>query len=108
MERGPDKKYLPVKTGADGLPSGDALAGPAQFEALSGYIDKMLVRLARDVRGGSIEARPYWKSRDDTACAYCDYRVACHFSEKDGDTRRYLKKLKADEAWLRIAEGADE
>jgi ATP-dependent helicase/nuclease subunit B len=102
MEHAADKKYLPVKS-----PDG-ALADGRQFDALSGYIDKMLLKIAASVHGGSIEARPYFKSRDDVACSYCDYSSACHFSEKDGDRRRYLKKLTADEAWRLITGEADE
>ncbi len=107
MEHGDDKKYLPVKTSAGGLKAGDALAETEQFEDLSRHIDRMLSKIAGSVHGGSIEARPYYKGQADTACLFCDYRSACHFSEKDGDKRQYLKKLTAEEAWQQIKEDSD-
>ena len=108
MEHGAEKKYLPVKTTGDGTASGDMLADTGQLEQLSVHIDKQLIKIAESVHGGSIEAKPYFKSRDDTACVYCDYKSVCHFSEKDGDTRRYLKKLTSDEMWRQIAGGESE
>ncbi len=107
MEHAGEKKYLPVKTAKDGALSGDGLAWAGQFDDLSKYIDRMLLKIARSVRGGSIEARPFYKNRSETACLYCDYRSVCHFSEKDGDTRRYLKKLTNEESWRKIRGEAD-
>ena len=107
MEHGDNKKYLPVKTSGSGLKAGDALAEAEQFEDLSRHIDRMLLKIAGSVHGGSIEARPYYKGQADTACMFCDYQSACHFSEKDGDKRHYLKKLTAEEAWQQIKEDSD-
>ena len=107
MEHGIAKKYLPVKTGKDGVLSGDGLAGPEQMAFLSNYIDRLLLKIAFSVHGGSIEARPYYKNQEDTACAFCDYKSVCHFSEKDGDKRRYLKKLEIGEVWKQIVEEAE-
>ena len=82
MEHGSDKKYLPVKTTQEGVCAGEALADEGRFKYLSEYIDDMLIKIAESVQGGHIEARPYFKSRDDTACLYCDYGSVCHFSER--------------------------
>lgn len=102
MERGKDKKYLPVKTTKDGFITGESLADLEQLGRLSVHIDKMLLEIAGGVKTGSIAADPYFRGPDDNACSYCDYGAACHFSESGGDKRRYLKKLKADEAWEKI------
>jgi ATP-dependent helicase/nuclease subunit B len=107
MEKGGNKKYLPVRISKDGGLAGDSLAGLEQLGKLSAHIDKMLLQIAGGVRKGSIEAEPYFKNQNDNACLFCDYRAACRFSEKDGDRRRYLKKLNTDEAWQLIAEEAE-
>ncbi len=103
MEHGDSKKYLPVKLSKEGSLSGDSLAGLEKLGRLSSHIDRMLLEIAGGVRKGSIAAEPYFKNQNDTACNYCDYKAVCRFSEKDGDKRRYLKKLNADEAWELIA-----
>ncbi|SHH95273.1 ATP-dependent helicase/nuclease subunit B [Sporobacter termitidis DSM 10068] len=107
MEHGPDKKYLPVKRTKDGL-SGESLAGLEQMGRLSKHIDTMLLEIAGNVRKGAIQAEPYFKNQNDNACLFCDFAQACHFSEADGDRRRYLKKVKTDEAWHRIMGEAEE
>jgi ATP-dependent helicase/nuclease subunit B len=99
MEHGGSKKYLPVKLSKEGCLTGDSLAELEQLGKLSSHIDKMLLEIAGGVGKGSIAAEPYYKNQSDNACLFCDYRAVCRFSEKDGDKRRYLKKLTIDEAW---------
>jgi ATP-dependent helicase/nuclease subunit B len=102
MEHGTDKQYIPVKASRE---TGESLARLEQLGALSAHIDRLLLGIAASVKGGSIEAVPYYKNKTENACQFCDYRSACHFSEKDGDKRRYLKKLKPFEAWDMIEKG---
>lgn len=101
MERGDEKKYIPVRLTADG-PDGDSLAAAGQLERLRAHIDAMLLEIAGNVRRGAIQAEPYFKNENDNACLICDYYEACLFSEADGDRRRYLRRLKTDEAWRRL------
>jgi ATP-dependent helicase/nuclease subunit B len=108
MEHGGNKKYLPVRLSKEGALTGDSLAALEQLGKLSAHIDTMLLQIAAGVRKGSIAAEPYYKNGNDNACLFCDYRPACRFSEKDGDRRRYLKKLSTDEAWVNIVKGAGE
>lgn len=107
MEHGGNKKYLPVKLSKDGLINGESLAGPGQLVRLAGHIDRMLLEIASGVRKGVIAAEPYFKNQADNACMFCDYRAACHFSEKDGDKRRYLKKIKTEDVWEMIERGPE-
>lgn len=102
MENGINKQYLPVKAARE---NGESLAGLTQLKALAEHIDRLLLGIAASVKGGSIDAVPFYKNKTENACAFCDYRSACHFSEKDGDKRRYLKKLKAADAWELIEKG---
>jgi ATP-dependent helicase/nuclease subunit B len=56
--------------------------------------------MAAELRGGTIEANPYFRSQQDRACEKCDFFEACRFAEGEaGEKSRYLKKLRADEVW---------
>lgn len=107
MEHGGGKKYLPVKLSKEGCFTGDSLAGLEQLGRLSSHIDKMLLQISGGIRKGSIDAEPYFKNENDNACLFCDYKAVCRFSEKDGDSRRYLKKLDTDETWALIEKEAE-
>jgi ATP-dependent helicase/nuclease subunit B len=107
MEHGGNKKYLPVKLTKEGVLTGDSLAALEQLGKLSSHIDKMLLQIAGGVRKGSIAAEPYFKNENDNACLFCDYKIACRFNEKDGDKRRYLKKLNTNEAWEMLIKEAE-
>ena len=56
------------------------------------------------LRRGSINADPWFRSDNENACLHCDYFDACHFDE-DADGWVYKKTLKAPEFWSRLAEG---
>lgn len=108
MEHGENKKYLPVKRSKDEGFTGDSLANLERLGMLSAHIDRMLIDIVGNVQGGRIDAEPYYKNQLDNACAFCDYQTACHFNERDGDRRRYLKKLKSDDVWQRINKEAEQ
>lgn len=90
---------LPVKW-KDGVPTGDSLAGTEQLGALARHVEDTLKAIASELRSGSIEADPCYKSARDNACLWCDYASACRFADgEDGDGRRYLPTLKATRVW---------
>ena len=67
---------------------------------LAKHIDRTLQKLAAELKGGSIAASPYYKSKEKNACSYCDYKEICFFEDgKGGEKRRVLKPMKADEVW---------
>ena len=103
MERGETPRYLPV-TFKDGVPAGDHLASAERFGLLSKHVDATLHALARELRGGSIAADPWFRTQTENACEFCDYREACHFNERD-DHIRYMTKLKPEQVWQRMEEG---
>ncbi|MBR1658806.1 MAG: PD-(D/E)XK nuclease family protein [Oscillospiraceae bacterium] len=105
MERGEEKRYLPVKL-KKGFPEGDALASAERFGLLSRHIDRTLRDMAKELKAGSIAADPWFRSQTENACRFCDYREACHFNEKD-DRLRYLTRLKAPEVWERLEQGEE-
>ena len=104
MERGGEPRCLPVKLNREGRYVGDALATAEQLGQLSAYIDALLADMAKELRGGSIAADPWYRSEQDNTCLYCEYFSACHF---DGSTEswRRRKKLKAPEFWAKLAGG---
>jgi ATP-dependent helicase/nuclease subunit B len=97
MEHGDAPRYLPVRF-KDGDYSGEALATAEQLGALSRHIDETLRAMAKELRAGSVEADPWYRSQTDTACRFCDYAGACHFNEKD-DRIRYMTKLRPQQVW---------
>lgn len=101
MERGEVPKYLPVTVNREGRAAGEALADAARFARLARHIDDTLLRLSLELRRGSIEADPFFRSQQENACRWCDYLDACHFDPKR-DRRRYLRKLQAQEVWARL------
>ena len=109
MEPGPDKRFLPVKFTKTGAFTKDTLGSVAsleQFGRLSRFIDDTLRRLGEELRSGSVEADPWYRSARDNACLWCDYAEACLFDETK-DCRRPRMNLSPDEAWEKIG-GSDE
>ncbi len=103
MEGGEPKRFLPLRMTKNG-PSGDALTSAARFGALGRHIEQTLAALAAELRAGSVEADPWFKSARDNACEFCDMKEACLFDESC-DRRRAMPNLRAPEAWERIEHG---
>ena len=104
MEHGKAPKFLPVKFKKDGSVSSDHVAGLEQLGKLARHIDRMLFNMGRQLRGGAIDADPFYQGPQDTPCRWCEFFEACHFNEASGDGVRYLRKLKAPEVWDKISE----
>ena len=105
MERGDKPLRLPLSW-KDGAPSGQALASAEQLGALAKHVRETLRAMAREIRSGSIQADPCYKSERDNACLYCDYASACRFAPGEGgDRRRPLRSLKAERVWELLLNG---
>ncbi len=102
MEHGDAPRYLPV-TFKNGAPCSDSLASAEKLGALSRHIYTQLGALARELRGGSIAADPWFRSQTENACRFCDYAAACHFDEAE-DRIRYLRRMRSGEVWEKLAE----
>ncbi len=99
MERGDKMRYIPVKFTKEGAPSGESLVTLEEMGVLAGHIDKTLLKIASEMRGGEISADPYFRTETDNACLYCDYFEACHFEPEGREDRmRRLTRLKPGEA----------
>ena len=99
-------RYLPLKLNKDKEIAGDALASAEQLGQLSGYIAELLQEMAGELRRGSIQADPWYRSSSEGACVYCSYFDACRFDETR-DKPRYKTNLKAPEFWKKLEERRD-
>ena len=99
-----EPSYLPIAVKKDGTVTGN-LASEGQFEKLARYVDRVLREIADEVFSGNIDADPYARTPQQSACTYCEFASACHFEEGSGSDRmEYIKATKNDEFWQHIDE----
>ena len=89
--------YLPVSVKKDGSLSGD-IATAAQLGHLGRYVEKLLHQITGEIAQGNIDADPYTRSPQDSACTYCAFASACYFDESR-DRKRQLRKTDGSEFW---------
>lgn len=89
--------FLPMSVRKDGTLDG-SLASAVQLGKLGRYVEEILHRVARELGGGNIDADPYVRGPQDTACVRCDYASACWFDQRQ-DKPHYLKKTTPEEFW---------
>lgn len=106
-EKGGDKLYIPIKKTRSGELSPESVASSEQMGRLYRHVRKTLGAMAAELRGGTIAADPYFRSRSDRACKNCDFAGACRFAEGEaGESSRVLRRLKAEEVWA-LMEGEE-
>lgn len=104
MEHSEDGKriFVPVKLGKAGLEGNTATI--EEFQRLRRYLERCIIRMARQLQQGDISIDPFRKGMR-TPCDYCDYRPACGFDRSTGNNRyRKLGKMDAEEFWQKIEE----
>lgn len=89
--------YLPVSVKKDGSLSGD-IATAAQLGHLERYVEKLLHQITGEIAQGNIDADPYTRGPQDSACTYCAFASACYFDESR-DRKRQLRKTDSGEFW---------
>ena len=92
--------YLPISVKKDGTLSGD-IATAAQLGHLGRYVDRLLHQVAGEIAHGNIDADPYARGPQDSACTYCAFASACYFDESR-DKRRQLHKTDSGEFWAML------
>jgi len=97
-------RFLPVHISEKtGRISGEALVSAAQLGKLHRHVNTILRDICRELGKGNISADPWYKNERQSACAFCDFRDACHFDESTGeDKRRYLYPVKHTEFWENV------
>ena len=58
-----------------------------EFDGLLAFLPRLVRETAEEILRGHIEAAPY-RFKNQTACAFCDYRVVCGFAPELGDGYR--------------------
>ena len=100
--------YLPIAVKRDGAVTG-RLASAEQLGKLSKYVDHILHEITQEVFAGNIDADPYARTPQQSACTYCEFASACHFENGCGSDRmEYIKATKNDEFWQYIDEANGE
>ena len=92
--------YLPISVKKDGTLSGD-IATAAQLGHLGRYVDRLLHQIAGEIVHGNIDADPYARGPQDSACTYCAFVSACYFDESR-DKRRQMHKTDSGEFWAML------
>ena len=97
-------RFLPLSLGRDGgVAKGVATA--EELGRLGRYVDKLLERIARELRSGNIDADPCGRGENDSACTYCEFASACHFMETDeSDHMELIRPVKPEEFWRHVDE----
>ena len=94
---------LPISVKADkegNVQLSGSLATAEQLGKLSRYVDKLLRDIGRETQRGNIDADPFVRSPQETACTYCPYAPACHFEPgRGGDRYEYIARTGTEEFW---------
>lgn len=106
MDNEPEKRYVKVRSARGAAGKGVALASAERMGLLARHIEDTLLTLARELRRGSIQPQPIYRSAEDTACTYCDYKSVCRFEPGvGGDCHRIITPLTPDEVWAKLEGG---
>ena len=98
--------YLPVrvKKSKDGETEiTGSIATSAQLGKLGLYVEEQLRRMVRELASGNIDADPWARSEQDSACTYCEFAPACHFENGcGGDRIEYIRATGAEQLWEHV------
>lgn len=91
MERGEEKKYLPVSFKRDGSLTASSLAlTEKEFAAIKNRVKSILARIGDELSLGIIDPNPYVDGGTNS-CKWCDYKSVCGFDEeRSSDCMREL------------------
>lgn len=82
-----------------------SVASERRFAALTGFVNKKIRSMGREILDGRITVDPY-KRGDRTACDYCPYHGICGFDLKtEGYSFRRFKTMKPEAVWEEIEKG---
>ena len=108
-EKDGEQIYIPLKIKRGGERDPESVASAEQMGKLCRHVRRTIASMAAELRAGTIDADPYFRSQNDRACEFCDFAALCRFAEGEaGEHSRCLKKRGAEEVWaLMDAEGEE-
>lgn len=100
-------EVIAVSTDKNGsYKSGSEIASTEEFEKLSSFVNRKMLKIGTKIRQGDMEKKPY-KKADTTGCTYCAYKGVCGFDTRlDGygmnnitiSAEEAMEKIMAEEA----------
>ena len=93
-----------VKKGKDGgTEIAGSIATSAQLGKLGRYVEELLREMVRELARGNIDADPWARGEQDSACTYCEFASACHFENGCGsDHIEYIRATGAEQLWEHV------
>lgn len=88
---------IPVETNKEGeLNKRSVAASKDQLKAMVSYVNQKLALDSKEILEGASKLNPY-RSGEQTACDYCEFRSACGFDVRLGHAYRNLAKKTTEE-----------
>ncbi len=101
-EKGADKRFIPLRV-SNRSDAAEPMLSAERIGQLAQHVRVCLGEMARELHRGSIAADPYYRSQREDACLNCDYYAACQFADgENGESYRYLPRLKDGQVWEAI------
>lgn len=100
MKKNGKSRIVPVSYTKQGdLKGTSQVANDKEFENLMDYVEEIIKDDSERVRRGEVSKKPLYKSEQDNACTYCDYKNVCKFEAgKFGEDYRTIpEELSSDD-----------
>ena len=73
-----------------------------EFEDLQKYMYKIIKQISKEILGGNIDLKPYYKNKK-TPCRYCEYKSICNFNMGGCENKyNYIDKNSKEEILRKI------
>jgi len=94
-----ESRFLPLTLGRDGSIT-KGIATAEQLGKLGRYVEKLLAKVADELRSGNISADPCGHNENDSVCGYCEFASACHFMDGYAEDRmKILRPVQPPAFW---------
>lgn len=98
-----ESSVLNLKMKKDGSYGNMPVITEEEWQALQKHLHKTLTEIGKEIMAGKISNEPLKRKNATFPCEYCRYHLVCQFDPDLGNRARYLKELKDDEVWEKVA-----